>query len=448
VLSQVSSGTLNAKGATSRVRRSTKLILFSAAVFTFAAGLAGCGPSGGPDSGSDPNETAATVNGKPIKMEEVERAIKQQAQGQETHLSPLELAAARLQVLQSLVEQEVMFQKAEKEGAMPTDEEVTGEYNKRKTGSGLSQEQWDAKMKEIGETEASARLTIKKGLAIQKLQEKITGKIDAPKDAEITQFYNNNPEAFKNKRGAQLSAIVIDPRDNGQGDTTRNELEAQTKAKEVGSRVMQPGTDFATVARESSEDPDSKMKGGDWRYFTEEEMKQAFPPGVSDYIMTKMQNGQVFPQLVPFESRYLIIKLTRKQETDEDRTLETPGVRQEITDFLSNSRKQLLAASYQAIAMNEAKIENFLAKKVVTNPNELSGARPAVSPTTAASNSNVNSSPNVSNAANTANAVKPTNSTANTSNSGLITPNPGTNKPAAMTPKPAAAANKTGNSNK
>ena len=99
MLSQVSSGTLNAKGATSRVRRSTKLILFSAAVFTFAAGLAGCGPSGGPDSGSDPNETAATVNGKPIKMEEVERAIKQQAQGQETHLSPLELAAARLQVV-------------------------------------------------------------------------------------------------------------------------------------------------------------------------------------------------------------------------------------------------------------------------------------------------------------------------------------------------------------
>ena len=133
------------------MRRSTKLILFSAAIFTFAAGFAGCGgPSGGPDSGSDPNETAATVNGKPIKMEEVERAIKQQAQGQETHLSPLELAAARLQVLQSLIEQEVMFQKAEKEGAMPTDEEVTGEYNKRKTASGLSQEQWDAKMKEIG----------------------------------------------------------------------------------------------------------------------------------------------------------------------------------------------------------------------------------------------------------------------------------------------------------
>jgi hypothetical protein len=44
----------------------------------------------------DPNETAATVNGKVIKMEDVERAVKSQAQGQESKLSPLELAGARL----------------------------------------------------------------------------------------------------------------------------------------------------------------------------------------------------------------------------------------------------------------------------------------------------------------------------------------------------------------
>ncbi len=366
------------------------LIFILAALLASAALLAGCGGgASGPSNGVDPNETAATVNGKAIKMEEVERAVKQQAQGQENRLSALELAAARLQVLQSLIEQEVMFQKAEKEGTVPTEEEVTGEFNKRKTASGLSSEQFDAKMKEIGENEASARLAIKKGLAIQKLNDKITGKIDAPKDNEIAQFFNSNPEAFKAKRGAQLAAIVIDPRDSGQGDTTRNDLEAQAKAKEVGNRLMQ-GADFATVARESSEDPNSRLQGGDWRYFTEEEMKQAFPPGFAEAVMTKMQNGQIFPQLIPFESRYLILKVQRKQETDEARTLETPGVRQEIIDFLTNSRKQLLAASYQATAMNEAKIENYLAQKVVNNPNDLSGARPAVP--AAAANSNAVSS--------------------------------------------------------
>jgi parvulin-like peptidyl-prolyl isomerase len=429
------------------VLRANKLILFTAAVFSFTAMMAGCsGTADGPGAGADPNETAATVNGKPIKMEEVERAIKQQAQGQENRLSPLELAAGRLQILQSLIEQEVMYQKAEAESTVPTDEEVNGEFNKRRTASGLSQEQFDAKMKEIGETEASARLSIKKALAIQKLNDKITGKIEPPKDNEIAQFYNNNPEAFKNKRGAQLGAIVIDPADSGQGDVTRNDLEAQAKAKEIGTRVMQ-GADFATVAREASEESNTRMQGGDWRYFTEEQMKQAFGDGFADAVMTKMQNGQIFPQLIPFEGRYLIVKLQRKQETDEDRTLETPGVRQEITDYLINSRKQLLAASYQAIAMNEAKIENFLAKKVVSNPNELSGARPAV-----AANSNTNTTVNTNTAANASNASNvangsPTNNAGSNTAANTARPTPAATRPPANTPPPAAASNTARNTN-
>ncbi|MBC7901693.1 MAG: SurA N-terminal domain-containing protein [Saprospiraceae bacterium] len=397
----------NFKGVKATVQILKSRLLPVALVSAFAVVLGACG--GGATntatgvSGVDPNDTAATVNGTAIKMEEVERAVKQQAQGQENKLSPLELAGARLQVLQQLIEQEVMFQKAEKEGSLPTEEEVTAEFNKRKTSSGMSAEKFNEEMSKIGETEASARLLIKKGLAIQKLNDKITGKIEPPKDSEIEAFFNSNKAAFKNKRGAQLGAIVIDPRDLGDGDTTKNDIEAQTKAKEIGNRLVQ-GADFATVARESSEDQDTKFKGGDWRYFTEEEMKQTFPAGVADVFMSRLQVGQIFPQLIPFEGRYLILKLQRKQETDEERTLETQGVRQEITDFLINSRKQILAASYQATVMNEAKIENYLAKKVVDNPNELSGARPAgaVTPEPAATPvANTNVAVNTNTAGNT-----------------------------------------------
>lgn len=366
---------------------SKKVSLFL--VLTLAISLAAaCGDPGPAGPGAvDPNATAATVNGKAITMEEVERAVKQQAQGQEGRLSQLELAGARLQVLQSMVEQEVMYQKAEKEAALPTDEEVAAEYNKRRTASGLSQEQWDAKMKEVGETEVSAKLAIKKGLAIQKLTDKITGKIDAPKDNEIEQFFNGNKEAFKNKRGAQLGAIVIDPRDLGEGDTTKNEIEAQAKAREIGARLLS-GADFATVARENSEDNDTRLRGGDWRYFSEEEMKQTFPQGFAEAVM-QLNSGDIVRQLIPFEGRYLILKVQRKQEKDEDRTLDSPGVRQEISEYLTNARKQLLAASYQATAMNEARIVNNLAQRVVENPNELSGARPA-QPDTPPTNTNAN----------------------------------------------------------
>ncbi len=345
------------------------------------------------EGGVDPNETAATVNGKAIKLEDVERGIKEQGKGEEAKFSPLELAAARLQVLDSLIQQEVLFQKAEKEQTVPSDEDVTVEFNKQKTGSGLSQEQFDAKLKEIGETDASARERLKKTLAIQKMIDKITGKIEPPKDNDIEAFYKSNPESFKNKRGAQLAAIVIDPADNGEGDTTKNQIEAQQKAKEVGQRILQ-GADFATVARESSEEPNTRTSGGDWRYFAEDEMKQTLGADVADYIMKNMQNGQLVPRAIPLDGKILIIKLQRKVEKDEDLTLESPNVRQQITDYLTNQRKELLKQSFAAMAMNDAKIENFLAKKVVENPNELSGARPAVVGTPSNTNTNANTTTN------------------------------------------------------
>ena len=115
------------KGVRATVQNKFVKYSTAAAIGVFAAFFAACGgPAANTATGGvDPNETAATVNGKVIKMEEVDRAVKQQSQGQEVKLSPLELAGARLQVLQSLIEQEVMFQKAEKDGTVPTEEEVS-----------------------------------------------------------------------------------------------------------------------------------------------------------------------------------------------------------------------------------------------------------------------------------------------------------------------------------
>jgi peptidyl-prolyl cis-trans isomerase SurA len=402
---------VNFEGAKATVRQLS--IRFSAIAVLAIAALAfsGCGSTtGGGPTTSGGGDTAATVNGKAIKMEQVERVIKAQTQGQDSRLSPLELAQARLQVLDQLIQQEVMYQKAETEKTVPTDDKVTEELNKLKQQSGQSAEEFEKKMKEAGETEASLRDTIKKQLAIQELNTKITSKIEPPKDQEIVDFFNGNKEGFKNKRGAQLGVIVIDPRKVDQNDTTSNDIEAQQKAKEVGDRLLR-GADFATVAREASEDPQTRLQGGDWRYFSEDEMRQTFGTGFAEFVMTKMQNGQIIPQTIPLEGRLLIVKLQRKQEQDEDRTLETPGVRQQIADLLINSRKQLLSQAYMAMSMDSAKIENLLAKQVVENPNNLSGARPASadtpapSPTTAANANTNTANTNAANANRTANTA-------------------------------------------
>ncbi|MGI8409280.1 MAG: SurA N-terminal domain-containing protein [Pyrinomonadaceae bacterium] len=381
-----------------------------AVIFGACSGDIGSNAGGGL---ANPNQVAASVNGTEIKMEELEKAIKAQGQGEEARMSPLELASARLSVLQQLIQTEVMFQKAQKEQTVPSEEEITVEVNKRKTSSGLSAEEFSRQMNLAGETEQSWRENVKKELALQKLQEKIAGKVVAPKDSEIDAFYNGKKDQFKNKRGAELAAIVIDPANSGQGDTTTNQDQANAKAKEIGQRAL-TGADFATLAREASEDLQTRSKGGDWRYFTEDELKQTMPAGVAEYVMTKMQNGQIIPQAIPLEGKLLIIKLQRKQETDEDLTLESPGVRQRVTELLINGRKSLLWQSYAAMAINEAKVENFLAQKVVENPNELSGARPAGAAIPEAANTNVGSANTTSNnmAVINSNAAANTNSAA------------------------------------
>ena len=187
------------------------------AIAVLAVALIGFSACGGPptpegNKGADaPTGNAATVNGKAISLAEVERAAKQQAGDQWSKLSPLEIAQLRLQVLQNLIQTEVMYQKAEAEKTLPSEEDITTALNKLKTTSGKSAEEFQKEMDKVGETDATLREGLKKQLAIEKLVEKVSGKIEPPKDSEIDAFFKGNPEAFVKKKGVKLSAVVIDP---------------------------------------------------------------------------------------------------------------------------------------------------------------------------------------------------------------------------------------------
>ncbi len=414
------------KGVKAIVQINKRGFLLTAAVAVFAAFFSACGgPTANTGAGGDPNETAAKVNGKIITMQEVDRAVKAQAQGQESKLSPLELAGARLQVLQTLVEQEVMFQKAEKEGTVPSEDDITAEVNKQKTASGKTTDQIEKSMKEQGMTEAALRDQVKKSIAIQKLVDKITGKIEPPKDSEVEAFYNGNKEAFVKKKGVKLAAIIIDPANSGEGDQTVDEASAVLRGNEIVKK-LQAGQDFATVAREFSEDQ-SKFQGGDLGYLAEDDLKQAFPEQtVAGLMNPQSQIGGITS--TRSQGKFFILKLQERSDKDEAVTLESPGVREQVQKSLVDNRKQLLAASYQAVAMNEAKIENFLAKKVVDNPNELSGARPAGAANAApAANANTAAPANTNTAAANTNSAAPANK-------------PVANAPAKPAAKPAANA--------
>jgi parvulin-like peptidyl-prolyl isomerase len=319
---------------------------------------------------------AATVNGKSITLTEVDRIVGQQSGGQQTQLSGRELAQARLQVLSSLIDREVLFQRAEKEGLLPSEDEINQYINSQKTQAGLTEEQYQKRLKEYNQTSESLREEARKQLAIEKLQGKNNSKIGPPSDSEIADFYNANKEQFVSGRGVGLSMIVADPADNGAQDDVKGEAEAKLKINNIYQQ-LKSGADFAEIARTRSEDP-SNAKGGDIGFATENDLKQnAFPKNLIRDFFGSMQVGDITSPVSFGSNRWYIFKLIRKQLQNENLTLDSPNVRQQISDAILDQRKQLANAALLERAKNEAKVVNHLASAINENPQNLDGLRPA-----------------------------------------------------------------------
>ena len=324
------------------------------------------------------NNIAATVNGRNIMLSEVERVVSQQAGGNTSTLNQLQMAQARLTVLGTLIQREVLFQRAEREKVLPTEAQIDGAIATQKQNSGMTSEDFDKSLKAQNMSMETLREEARKNLAISALQDKYSGKIDIS-DREVEEFYNNNRDQFKNERGVALSMIMVDPADNsstGIKDDAKGDADAKLKIDNIYQQ-LQGKADFASVARGRSEDINTLARGGDIGFATEEDLKNNnFPQELISSLFSSMQVGD-YSQPTRFNSgKWYIFKLAERRLTAENLTLESPGVRQQIAQGLTNERKKLLNTALLETAMNDAKIVNNLAANMLNNPSNL-GLRPA-----------------------------------------------------------------------
>jgi hypothetical protein len=322
---------------------------------------------------------AASVNGRNIMLQEVERYVNRQAGGNLSKLSQMQLAQARLTVLDSLIQREVLFQRAEREKVLPTEAQIDGAIAQRKEQAGSTQEQFERSLREQNMSVETLRDEARKDLAITALQDKYSGKITIS-DREVEEFYIENRGQFKRDRGVGLAMIVVDPADNSASgiiDDAKNETDAKSKIDNIYQQ-LQGKADFATVARAKSEDA-SALRGGDVGFATEEALRQnGFPQELISSLFGPMQVGD-YTQPAFFGGRWFVFKLADKRLQTENLTLESPGVRQQVTQELTNQRKQILNAALLEVAINEARIINNLATNMLNNPGNL-GLRPAGTP--------------------------------------------------------------------
>jgi parvulin-like peptidyl-prolyl isomerase len=310
---------------------------------------------------------AARVNGKPITMAEIDRALKDQTEGKTSELSPLELQQARLQILNSLIERELLVQRAEKEDLVPSEGEITTAITDRKKESGMTDDEFQSRLKEQNMTMEKLRDEARKDLAVKKIQEKWAGKI-VVSDQEVESYYNKDKAKFVIERGVRLAVIVVDPADNSaQGfmDDAKGDAAAKAKIDGIYEQLKQGASDFATVARAKSEDKESLLKGGDIGLFTEEGMnKTGFPNELTARFMGPMPVGSITEPLF-INNKFYIFKLQERRLQTENLTLDSPGVRSEIVKELVKQKTEISNAQLLTTARNEAKIVNYLA---ATNP--------------------------------------------------------------------------------
>ncbi|MEP7270467.1 MAG: SurA N-terminal domain-containing protein [Acidobacteriota bacterium] len=351
-------------------------ILILISLLLIAGAVASCGGSTSPVADGGKDEVAAVVNGTKITVADVDRVTAQQMKGQEKQMSQLELASARLQALDGLVLQEVQYQRAQKDKLAPSEDEVTQEIQKSKQEGGLTEEAFQKQLKEANQTEAQFRDAVRKDLSIRKLRDKLSAQLKV-QDREVEDFFRANPKEFVAKPGVAVSDIIVDPADNGARFDAKSDLEAEQKIKEVYNR-LKTGADFATIARQQSEH-ESAYRSGDLGFIQQEQfsalVQQGLPAGLGPQLMA-MNEGEFTTPIKDQSGRWHIFKLTQKRTESREMTLSDPEVRKQISDYIVGQRNQLVNAAMLTTARDESKIENYLAKRMLENPNNFGVLRP------------------------------------------------------------------------
>ncbi|HTF61995.1 MAG TPA: SurA N-terminal domain-containing protein, partial [Edaphobacter sp.] len=239
----------------------------SAALVVVAA-LAGCNHTHNAD-------VMATVNGKAIMKTELEKAYQVQlgdAQQQPQKPTREQADSLRLNVLRQLIDEEIVEQRAAKMNLTASNEEVDAKLAEMKAP--YTEDQFNEKLKASNHTLDDVRHDIRRSLTFNKLLSKeIDSKITVT-DADVANYYNahkseyNLVEAQYHLAQIQVTGAPSNQPGNLQNSKAMNEADAKKKIQALKNR-LDSGEDFAALAMNFSERPDTSSSGGDIGFVSE-----------------------------------------------------------------------------------------------------------------------------------------------------------------------------------
>lgn len=301
-------------------------------------------------SGTAGQGKVASVNGTAISQELFDNALSYQkeiASMQGMSITDEQMAELKYELLQSLIGTELLYQESQKSGIKVDEKEVESTYQSNKQKAKFTTDaEFEEALKKSKKSMATYRAEIKQGLAIDHfVKGKFTEKTTVS-DSEAKKYYNDNPSYFQQPAQVRISHIMIGVASSA--DQTKKD-EAKKKIEQVLKR-LKAGEDFAAVAKEVSEDANSKNNGGDLNYFSKGQLPQSI-----ENAAFALKTGDI-SDIVNSDSGYHIIKVTDKKDSTK---IGYEDVKNDIITSLKNNKVSSAVNKYITVLKNKATIMTY-----------------------------------------------------------------------------------------
>ncbi|MGB0035694.1 MAG: SurA N-terminal domain-containing protein [Candidatus Acidiferrales bacterium] len=316
----------------------------------------------------------AVVNGKEIDRAKVDKYYRARVNPEGPAPSQEEALSLKLSILDELINNEILLERAAKLNLIASDAEVEDKFTESK--SPYTEEEFQKKLKDSGLSVDDLKTDIRRQLSIQKLiNREVVAKISIS-DQDVSDYYNKNRAQFNVVEPQfHIAQIVITPRPdstvrNRKNDKATNEAEAGRKAALIEQKLS-GGADFVQLAMDYSEDSTSST-GGDLGFIPESNLNQSDP--TLKKTVLAMKAGEVSRPISDNKGGYRILKMIAREQAGQ-RLLTDIQVQRSISDMLRNRKEQVLRSAYLFEARNESHVTNYLARQIIESVGKLPAAK-------------------------------------------------------------------------
>jgi parvulin-like peptidyl-prolyl isomerase len=280
---------------------------------------------------------------KRSELDQVMTGLKSAAAARGQAIPPAQLSPIEGQLLGRLIQVQILLQKAtaadKSNGVLKADLQMKSLLERAG-----SQDVLDRQLKAVGMTQADLRAKVVQESTAQAV---LTRELNVEvTDAEVKKFYDDHPADFEQPEMAHVRHILLMTMDPvTRAPLTSDQQKAKQKQADDLLKRIRGGADFASLAKQYSEDPGSKDNGGEMPAFPRGQMVPEFEAAA--FSLTNNQVSDIVTSAYGYHIIKSIDKTPAKKLALTDKV--PPGdatVASKIKDYLAQQKSEKVSPAY------------------------------------------------------------------------------------------------------